>query len=30
VANSRGKLLGSISMNDIISGMVPPKAEEVT
>ena len=28
VANSRGKLLGSISMNDIIAGMVPPKAEE--
>ncbi|MDD3935326.1 glycine betaine/L-proline ABC transporter ATP-binding protein [Rhodoferax sp.] len=30
VANSRGKLLGSISMGDIISGMVPPKVEEVT
>jgi len=28
VANSRGKLLGSISMGDIIAAMVPPKTEE--
>lgn len=30
VTNSRGKLLGNISMNDIIAAMVPPKAEETT
>jgi glycine betaine/proline transport system ATP-binding protein len=28
VINSRGKLLGSISMGDIISAMVPPKVED--
>ena len=27
VINSRGKLLGSISMSDIISAMVPPNSD---
>jgi len=30
VSNSRGKVLGSISMSDIIAAMVPPNAETAT
>jgi glycine betaine/proline transport system ATP-binding protein len=28
VVNSRGKMLGHITMNDVISAMVPPKVEK--
>jgi len=27
VTNSRGKQLGSVTMNDLIAAMVPPKSE---
>jgi hypothetical protein len=30
VVNSKGKLLGTIAMGDIIGAMVPPRAEAET